>query len=272
MHLLGNNRISKRYQELAEQKRTGFIPFITAGDPDYKTSLALAKALGESGVDLIEIGMPFSDPMADGPTIQQSSLRALHNGHRMQHTFQLVEEFRSSNDTTPIILMGYYNPIYKMGVQSFLTKAKQAGVDGLIIVDLPVEHDDELCIKALEHEIAFIRLVTPSSDHARIRKLMQNTACMVYYVSIAGITGTHRAQNDAIAKACDAIKAESNLPIAVGFGVTTHTQVCDISQYADAVVVGSAIVKQIENALIQELSQDQLVANVVSFVDTLTKK
>ena len=238
-------RIERRFAELKAANRAGLVIFVTAGDPSYDVSRDLVLALPEAGADVIELGMPFTDPMADGPAIQASSLRALKNGHNMKRTLQLVRDFRAANDTTPIVLMGYYNPIYSYGVAKFLKDAVGAGVDGLIVVDLPPEEDEELCLPALKAGLNFIRLATPTTDDRRLPKVLNNTSGFVYYVSIAGITGTKSAANVDIATAVTRLKRHTALPLAVGFGINTAEQAKAIAKAADAAVVGSAIVSRI---------------------------
>jgi tryptophan synthase alpha chain len=263
-------RIEKRFADLKQEGRAALVTFVTAGDPDYDTSLALLKALPEAGSDVIELGMPFTDPMADGPAIQASSLRALNAGQNMIKTLKIVTEFRATDDTTPIVLMGYYNPIYIYGVQRFLEDANKAGVDGLIVVDLPPEEDHELCLPALDAGLNFIRLATPTTDDKRLPKVLTNTSGFVYYVSVTGITGTQAPNitrvNDAVAR----IKRHTDLPVAVGFGVKTAEQAAGIASGADGVVVGSALV----NAVLESLDDngkatDKTVSAVTSLVSDL---
>jgi tryptophan synthase alpha chain len=242
-------RIEKRFADLKQQGRAALVTFVTAGDPDYDTSLALLKALPAAGSDVIELGMPFTDPMADGPAIQASSLRALNAGQNMIKTLKMVTEFRAGDDTTPIVLMGYYNPIYIYGVERFLEDANKAGVDGLIVVDLPPEEDHELCLPALDAGLNFIRLATPTTDDKRLPKVLTNTSGFVYYVSVTGITGSQAPNitrvNDAVAR----IKRHTDLPVAVGFGVRTAEQAAGIASGADGVVVGSALVSAVRDSL-----------------------
>jgi tryptophan synthase alpha chain len=263
-------RIEKRFADLKQEGRAALVTFVTAGDPDYDTSLALLKALPEAGSDVIELGMPFTDPMADGPAIQASSLRALNAGQNMIKTLKIVTEFRATDDTTPIVLMGYYNPIYIYGVDRFLEDANKAGVDGLIVVDLPPEEDHELCLPALDAGLNFIRLATPTTDDKRLPKVLTNTSGFVYYVSVTGITGTQAPNitrvNDAVAR----IKRHTDLPVAVGFGVKTAEQAAGIASGADGVVVGSALV----NAVLESLDDngkatDKTVSAVTSLVSDL---
>lgn len=242
-------RIDHRFAALKAQGRAALVTFVTAGDPDPDTSLRIVKALPKAGADLIELGMPFTDPMADGPAIQAANLRALAAGQTMKKTLALVREFRKQDDATPLVLMGYYNPIYVYGVDRFLADAKAAGVDGLIVVDLPPEEDDELCLPALRTGLNFIRLATPTTDDKRLPAVLANTSGFVYYVSITGITGT-AAPNFARVKAAVAdLKRHTDLPVAVGFGVRTASDVRALAQAADGVVVGSALVRAIEQSL-----------------------
>ncbi len=238
-------RIERRFAALKAANRGGLVTFVTAGDPDYALSLGLLRQLPEAGADVIELGMPFTDPMADGPAIQASSLRALRNGMSLRKTLQLVTEFRKGDGETPIILMGYYNPIYSYGVPAFLKDAKAAGVDGLIVVDLPPEEDEELCIPALKSGLNFIRLATPTTDDKRLPTVLRNTSGFVYYVSIAGITGTRSAANADVSAAVARLKRHTDLPVAVGFGIKTADQAAAIAKVADAAVVGSALVSRI---------------------------
>ncbi len=242
-------RIDKRFAALKSEGRAAFVSFITAGDPDMKTSLELMKKLPGAGTDVIELGMPFSDPMADGPAIQLSSQRALKAGQTMAKTLDMVREFRKTDEDTPIILMGYYNPIYVYPANKFLNDALNAGVDGLIIVDLPPETDDELCLPARDVGINFIRLATPTTDEKRLPAVLKNASGFLYYVSIAGITGTAAPDPGMVHKAVAAIKQRTDLPVAVGFGVKTRQQVREIAKGADGVVVGSAIVSAIADSL-----------------------
>lgn len=242
-------RIDKRFAELKGQGRAALVTFITAGDPDYATSLKLLNALPQAGADIIELGMPFSDPMADGPAIQASSTRALHAGQTMVKTLAMVNSFREKDETTPIVLMGYYNPIYIYGVDRFLEDAVGAGVDGLIVVDMPPEEDAELRPPASAAGLNFIRLATPTTDAKRVPAVLANTSGFVYYVSIAGITGTAAPDLADVAAHVGRIKAATKLPIAVGFGVKTKEQVSAIAKLAEGVVVGSALVTAIAQSL-----------------------
>jgi tryptophan synthase alpha chain len=242
-------RIDARFAALKKERRPALITFVTAGDPDPETSKAILEDLVEAGADVIELGMPFSDPMADGPAIQASSQRALKAGQNMIKTLQLVRDFRARNDATPIVLMGYYNPIYVYGNERFIKDAKAAGVDGLIVVDVPPEADDELCVPALKAGLNFIRLATPTTDEARLPAVLRNTSGFVYYVSITGITGAAAPVVNDVHKQVMAIKSATPLPVVVGFGVRTGEQARAISKGADGVVVGSAIVSAIEKSL-----------------------
>lgn len=243
------SRIDRRFAELRSQGRAGFVAFVTAGDPDYATSRDILMGLPAAGADIIELGMPFSDPMADGPAIQASSLRALVAGQTMRKTFDLVREFRANDRTTPIVLMGYYNPIYVYPGAKFLDEASASGVDGLIVVDLPPEADDELCLPARASGLSFIRLATPTTDAHRLPTVLANTSGFVYYVSITGITGTAAPDLAGVSGQLSRIKAATPLPVAVGFGVKSPEQVADIAKSADAVVVGSALVTALRESL-----------------------
>lgn len=238
-------RLDKRFARLKVETRAGFITFITAGDPDFDTTLAILKGLPGAGADVIELGMPFTDPMADGPAIQASTQRALKAGASMMKTLELVRRFRTSDGDTPIVLMGYYNPIYHMGVDLFLSRAVEAGVDGLIVVDLPPEEDDELCEPAMRAGLNFIRLATPTTDDRRLPAVLANTSGFVYYVSINGITGSASPEARNVAAAVARIKRHTSLPVAVGFGIRTPEQAAEIARNADGAVVGSAIVDAI---------------------------
>lgn len=242
-------RIDRRMAKLKSEGRPALVTYFMGGDPDYDTSLSIMKGLPKAGADVIELGMPFSDPMADGPAIQAAGLRALKNGQTLHKTLEMAADFRMSDDETPIVMMGYYNPIYIYGVEKFLSDAKQSGIDGLIIVDLPPEMDDELCIPALKAGINFIRLATPTTDDKRLPKVLENTSGFVYYVSMTGITGSALADTGKVGDAVKRIKAHTDLPICVGFGVKTAEQARLIGASADGVVVGTAIVNAIANVL-----------------------
>jgi tryptophan synthase alpha chain len=242
-------RIDRRFAALKSEKRAALITFMMCGDPDLKTSLELLCALPKAGADVIEVGMPFTDPMADGPTIQAAGLRALKAGTTLHKTLDVITAFRKHDDTTPIVLMGYYNPIYVYGVDRFLNDAKKAGVDGLIVVDLPPEEDDELCLPALKAGVNFIRLATPTTDDKRLPAVLKNTSGFVYYVSITGITGAAIADYSKVGAAVERIKHYTDLPVAVGFGVKTAANAQAISRYADGVVVGSALIDTLVKSL-----------------------
>ncbi|HEY5818796.1 MAG TPA: tryptophan synthase subunit alpha [Mesorhizobium sp.] len=242
-------RIDRRMAKLKAEGRPALVTYFMAGDPDYATSLSIMRGLPKAGADVIELGMPFSDPMADGPAIQAAGLRALKGGQTLVKTLEMAAEFRAGDDETPIVLMGYYNPIYIHGVDKFLSDAKRSGVDGLIVVDLPPEMDDELCIPAVKAGINFIRLATPTTDDKRLPKVLENTSGFVYYVSMTGITGSALADTQKVAAAVKRIKAHTDLPVCVGFGVKTAEQAKKIGASADGVVVGTAIVNAIANVL-----------------------
>ena len=260
-------RIDQRFAALKQEGRAALVTFLMAGDPDFDTSLAIIKALPAAGADVIEIGMPFTDPMADGPSIQAAGLRALRAGQDMVKTLRLVREFRRADAATPLVLMGYYNPIYIYGVDRFLADAISAGVDGLIIVDLPPEEDDELCLPALKAGLNFIRLATPTTDDRRLPAVLANTSGFVYYVSITGITGAAAPDPGKVTAAVARIKRHTKLPVAVGFGVRTGEQAAELARGADGVVVGSALV----DALRASLDADgKATAKTVAAVTDLT--
>ena len=242
-------RLDRRFAELKAEGRAGLVTFTMAGDPDHDAAFAILRALPKAGADIIELGMPFTDPMADGPAIQAAGLRALQGGQRMTKTLAMVAEFRKEDDVTPVVLMGYYNPIYIYGVDRFLTDATTAGVDGLIVVDLPPEEDAELCLPALNAGLNFIRLATPTTDDKRLPSVLKNTSGFVYYVSITGITGSATPDPGRVSAAVARIKRHTQLPVAVGFGVRTADQAAAIARGADAVVVGSALVEVIKGSL-----------------------
>jgi tryptophan synthase alpha chain len=265
-----SGRIEARFAELAAAGRAAFIPFIMAADPTVEASLAIVKGLPAAGADLIELGVMFSDPMADGPVIQAAGLRAKAGGSSVRQTLAIVRAFREDDDATPIILMGYYNPIYIYGVDAFLKDAKDAGVDGLIVVDLPPEEDSELCLPALAAGMHFVRLATPTTDDKRLPAVLAHTSGFLYYVSIAGITGTASASEDAIQTAVARLKSHTDLPVAVGFGIKTPEQAAAVARVADAAVVGSAIVQTIADNL-DDAGQPttQLVDNVLDYARSL---
>jgi tryptophan synthase alpha chain len=259
-------RIDARFAELAKQGRSAFVTFLMAGDPDPKTSLDIIKALPKAGADIIEIGMPFTDPMADGPSIQAAGLRALKAGMTLKKTLEMVRGFRKDDDTTPLVLMGYYNPIYIYGVDKFLVDAKAAGVDGLIIVDLPPEEDDELCLPAMKAGLNFIRLATPTTDDKRLPAVLANTSGFVYYVSITGITGSASADSGVVGDAVARIKRHTKLPVCVGFGIRTPEAARAIAENANGAVVGTALVDALRGSLDAD---DRATAKTVSAVADL---
>lgn len=260
-------RIDTRFAELKKAGRSAFVTFVMAGDPDPATSLEIIKALPKSGADVIELGMPFTDPMADGPSIQAAGLRALKVGMTLKKTLDLVRDFRKDDNATPIVLMGYYNPIYIYGVDKFLVDAKSAGIDGLIIVDLPPEEDDELCLPAMKAGLNFIRLATPTTDDKRLPAVLANTSGFVYYVAITGITGAAAADATAVSGAVARIKRHTKLPVCVGFGIRTPENAQAIASHANGAVVGTALVDALKNSLDAE---GRATAKTVSAVAELT--
>ncbi len=254
-------RIDAKFAELRGQGRKAFVSYIMAGDPDVPTALAVMKGLPAAGVDIIELGLPFTDPMADGPTIQLAGQRALEGGMTVDKTLQMVRDFRKGDAATPIVLMGYYNPIYSRGVDKFLAEATEAGIDGLIVVDLPPEEDAELCLPAQAAGMNFIRLATPTTDAKRLPKVLQNTSGFVYYVSVTGITGAAAAEADTVGPEVARIKRSTDLPVIVGFGISTPEAAKTIAGVADGCVVGSAIVK--------EIGAGKSVEEVLAFVASL---
>jgi len=261
-----SSRISKVFKNLRLKKRSAFIPYITAGDPDIELSQMILESLPLGGADIIEIGMPFSDPMADGPSIQESSLRSLNNGHDMNKTLMMIERFRIRDKETPIVLMGYFNPILQFGVKSFINRCKEVGVDGLIVVDLPIEHSDEICIPAQKSEIDFINFITPTTNKERLKQILNVSSGFLYFVSIAGITGTKAPDNKIIEKLIKNVKQSTDLPIGVGFGIKSSSQVEEISNFSDAIVVGSAIVNEIDSLKIKNFDNDLIVKNMIDFL------
>lgn len=254
------SRIERCFKSLREQDRAALVTFVTAGYPDYQYSSEILHGLPAAGADIIELGMPFTDPMADGVPIQLASQRALAGGHNTTKTLKMVSEFRQHNKETPIVLMGYYNPIYCYGVERFLTDAAAAGVDGLIVVDLPPEHDDELCVPAREAGIHFIRLATPTTDAARLPEVLANTSGFLYYVSSTGVTGSAAPTAEKVEKELARIRKQTDLPVAVGFGIRTAPQAERIARFADAVVVGSALVECVANAATEAAGRDDVLA------------
>lgn len=266
----GQTRIAATFARCRAEGRAALVTYVMAGDPDGETSLKVLQALPEAGADIVEFGLPFTDPMADGPAIQAAGLRALKGGQGVVRTLDLVRRFRAGNAGTPVILMGYYNPIHTYGVDRFLEDALAAGIDGLIVVDLPPEEDDELCLPALAKGLAFIRLATPTTDEQRLPAVLANTAGFVYYVSITGVTGTATPDFDKVAEAVTRIRRHTDLPIVVGFGVRTGADAAAIARGADGVVVGSALVNVLRDSLDADLqAQDGTVAAVSALVRDL---
>ncbi len=264
-------RLARAFETLSGSNRKALVSFITAGDPDYATSLEILKGLPKAGADIIELGMPFSDPMADGPAIQLASQRALRGGQTLRKTLEMVRSFRKTDTTTPIVLMGYYNPIYVFPADRFLAEAVEAGVDGLIVVDVPPEADDELCIPALKAGLNFVRLTAPTTNDQRLGSVLRNASGFVYYVSIAGVTGTRAPDLEAVAQNVARIKAKTPLPVAVGFGVRTPQQARDISRVADGVVVGSALVDALAKSLDEhQRATDLTIRAVLELVEQLS--
>ena len=264
-------RMTDRFAKLAEENRPAFVTYFMGGDPDLKTSIEIMKGLPGAGADVIELGMPFSDPMADGPSIQAAGLRALEGGHGMEDTFAMVRAFRETDQETPIVLMGYYNPIYQYGPERFLDTAKEAGIDGMIVVDLPPEMDEELCLPAIERNLNFIRLATPTTDAKRLPKVLSNTSGFVYYVSINGITGAAAPDPTQVSESVAHIKAKTDLPICVGFGVRNAEQAAMIGKAADGVVVGSAIVSAVADSLNEGAASDTTVSAPLELVAAIAK-
>ncbi len=262
-------RIDRRFAALKNEGRAALVTFLMSGDPDYETSLAVIKALPGAGADVIELGMPFTDPMADGPAIQAAGLRALKSGQTLKKTLAMVRAFRAGDDATPIVLMGYYNPIYIYGVEQFLIDAKAAGVDGLIVVDLPPEEDDELCLPALRSGLNFIRLATPTTDDKRLPAVLANTSGFVYYVSITGITGSASPDAGKVTAAVARIKRHTALPVCVGFGVKDAANAGRFAREADGVVVGSALVEALRASLADGKASPHSVKAVTTLVGEL---
>jgi tryptophan synthase alpha chain len=264
------SRIAARFAALSKEGRAAFVPFVMAGDPDYETSLAIVRGLPGAGADLIELGVAFTDPMADGPAIQAAGLRALKSGQTLSRTLDLVRSFRQEDDATPVILMGYYNPIFAMGVERFLDRATEAGVDGVIVVDLPPEEDGELCLPARARGLDFIRLATPTTDDRRLPHVLRNASGFVYYVSVAGVTGGAAGESGAVASAVSRIRAASKLPVAVGFGIKTPERAAEIARAADAVVIGSSLVERISvNLESKTAKSDAIIHSVLSWAREL---
>ena len=242
------SRLQNRFAELKAENRAALVTFITAGDPDYATSLSILKGLPDAGADVIELGMPFTDPMADGPAIQLANIRALAGKQGMQQTLQMVREFRAGNQSTPLVLMGYYNPIFVYGVERFIADAKEAGVDGLIVVDLPPEHNDELCEPAQSAGLDFIRLTTPTTDDDRLPTVLAGSSGFVYYVSVAGVTGAGAATMDHVEEAVARLRRHTDLPLCIGFGIRTPEHAAEVAKRAEGAVVGSALIDKIAEA------------------------
>ncbi len=266
-----SERIERQFARLKAEGRPGLVTYVMAGDPDADTSLGILKALPKAGADVVELGVPFTDPMADGPAIQAAGLRALKSGQTLRATLKMVEAFRKENADTPLILMGYYNPIYSYGPEPFLKDARAAGVDGLIVVDLPPEEDDELCLPALKSGLAFIRLATPTTDDARLPAVLKNTSGFVYYVSITGVTGSATPDPNVVGKAVARIKRHTPLPVAVGFGVKDSASAAAIGSIADGVVVGSALVEALRGSLSDGRATEGTVGAVSGLVATLAR-
>lgn len=260
------SRLKTCFEALKEQNRAALVTFVTAGDPDYDTSLAILKGLPEAGADVIELGMPFTDPMADGPAIQLANIRALGNGQNLRKTLQMVREFRQANQHTPIVLMGYFNPIHHYGVAGFVVDAKEAGVDGLIVVDLPAEHNADLCLPAQQVGIDFIRLTTPTTDDKRLPVVLEGSSGFVYYVSVAGVTGSGSASMEQVDEAVARLRRHTALPVCIGFGIRTPEHAAEVARRAEGVVVGSALVDQI----VQAKSSTEAVAGVLGLCRELS--
>ncbi len=258
-------RIDNCFEILKTNNKKALITFLTAGDPNYSLSLEIIESLPKAGADIIEIGMPFSDPMADGPSIQASSLRSINAGHKMEKTFEIIKCFRKNNSHTPLILMGYYNPIYNYGVESFIEKIKVLEVDGIIVVDLPPEEDSELCDALESADVSFIRLVTPTTNSDRLNKILQKTSGFLYYVSIAGITGSKRPEINEVETAVQEIKTKTKLPVGVGFGIRTKDDIKRVCAFADGVIVGSVLVDIIKNSEHEANIKDKIMKKVKEF-------
>ena len=263
------SRIDARFQALRAARRAGLVAFVMAGDPDPATSLAIVKALPAAGADVIELGMPFTDPMADGPSIQAAGLRALRAGQTLRKTLALAREFRDADAETPVVLMGYYNPIYVYGVERFLVDAKAAGVDGLIVVDLPPEEDEELCVPTLRAGLNFVRLATPTTDDKRLPAVLANTSGFVYYVSITGVTGAAAPEAAGVGAAVARIKRHTHLPVAVGFGVRDAASAAAIAAHADGVVVGTVLVEAVRGSLVEGRAGPDTVRAVAEAVERI---
>jgi tryptophan synthase alpha chain len=266
------SRIKNTFENLKINNQKALGIFLTAGDPSFETSMTIFEKLPQNGVDFIEVGMPFSDPMADGPAIQLSSQRALKSGMNLEKCLNLVKKFRENNNHTPIILMGYYNPIYKYGKEKFVDKAIDLGVDGLIIVDLPPEEDDELCYYSEEHNLSFIRLITPTTKEERLAKILKNATGFVYYVSITGITGTQTPNLDEVSINLKKIKSLTELPIVIGFGIRSPEQAYSMASISDGIVVGSAVVDLIKSSCDNNQNKEFTVKSCLEFVSTISNR
>ncbi|MFP6848293.1 MAG: tryptophan synthase subunit alpha [Pseudomonas sp.] len=261
------SRLQSRFAELKQQNRAALVTFVTAGDPNYDASLAILKGLPAAGADVIELGMPFTDPMADGPAIQLANIRALDGGQNLAKTLQMVREFREGEQVTPLVLMGYFNPIHKYGVERFIAEAKDAGVDGLIVVDLPPEHNVDLCDPAQAAGLDFIRLTTPTTDDKRLPTVLNGSSGFVYYVSVAGVTGAGSATLDHVEQAVSRLRRHTELPLCIGFGIRTPEHAATIARLAEGVVVGSALIDQIASAT----SDEQAIDGVLSLCSALAE-
>ena len=264
-----SNRLDNKFEELKKQKKCGLICFITCADPDFETSYKILKNLPKVGADIIELGMPFSDPMADGPIIQKANDRALKNKVNLDTVFKMVSKFRKEDKLTPLILMGYYNPIHRYGINNFIKNLKKNKVDGVIIVDLPPEEDKELCLPVIKNKLHFIKLATPTTNPSRFKKINKNSTGFIYYISITGITGGSHKTNKNLSKEVKKLKEITKLPIAVGFGIKNKNDVKNLSKYADAVVVGSSIIKKIENIEKKNYNKSRIINNVLKYVSEL---
>ena len=262
--------LKKKFDELKKKKKGGFISFITAGDPDFSTSYKILEKLPSHGVDIIELGMPFSDPMADGPTIQKANDRAIKNKMSLKKTFDLVKKFRKTNTSTPLLLMGYFNPILRFGINNFIKKIKKNKINGVIIVDLPPEEDNELCVPILKNKINFIKLASPTTDKNRFKKIIKNSSGFIYYISITGITGANYKSNTKLQSEIKSLKKLTKLPIAVGFGIKNKNDVKKISRNADAIVVGSSIIKKVEDAQKKKYNKIKLINYVLKYIKNLS--
>ena len=268
---LADTRITRKFDQLKSSGKKAFVAFVTAGDPNFDTSLQILESLPIAGADIIEVGMPFSDPMADGPSIQASSLRALRANMTLEQTLQLVDQFRKTDNETPIVLMGYYNPIYRYGPDKFVQECAARGVDGLIVVDLPPEEDRELCDPALTAGLHWIRLVTPTTDDERIASVLKNVSGFVYYISVLGVTGTKEVVTEQVSVAVDRLRNYTDLPIAVGFGIKTPERAKAVSEVADGIVIGSAIVDLVQNNIdLAGTPEPELLTKVKDFVSDIS--